>query len=225
MDLKPILMSPLFYKFFSTIKALFTGRNLVWQIVAIILTLLLAWSGFDWWYFKVTRFIPHSAWLPAAALGGILPIIVPLAFLIIGFIRKNKASLNLGFAIGQAGILGLLVSFFYKSLTGRLQPDLISSLVDVSNYWRFGFMRGGVFWGWPSSHTTVAFAISLMLMYLYPKNKILKYIMLIYAFYIGLSVSISIHWFSEFIAGAIFGSLIGILVGTNFRQRFNSLIK
>lgn len=217
-------MFPLFHKFFSTIKSLFTGSNLVWQIVAIVLTALLAWSGFDWWYFKATRFIPYGAWLPAAALGGLLPIIVPLVYLIVGFIKKNKAALNLGFALGQAGIIGLVVSFFYKSLTGRLQPDLMSGvLVDVSNIWRFGFMRGGVFWGWPSSHTTVAFATALAVVYLYPKNKILTYIMLIYAFYIGLAVSTNIHWFSEFIAGAIFGTLVGIIVGTNFRKRFNSL--
>jgi hypothetical protein len=36
---------------------------------------------------------------------------------------------------------------------------------------------------------------------------------LLYAFYIGLAVSISIHWLSEFVAGAIIGSLIGRVVG------------
>ncbi|MCX6793090.1 MAG: phosphatase PAP2 family protein [Candidatus Falkowbacteria bacterium] len=218
-------MSLLFYKFFANIAALFKGRNLLWQISAIILTSVFVLSGFDWWYFTATRFVPHFAWLPAAALGGLLPIIVPLIYLAIGFIRKNKSSLNLGFALGQAGILGLLFSFAYKSVTGRLQPDLVNSLIDVSHNFRFGFMRGGVFWGWPSSHTTVAFATALTLIYLYPKNKVLKYIMLIYAFYIGLAVSTSIHWFSEFVAGAIFGSLVGVLVGTNFRKRINSLIE
>jgi membrane-associated phospholipid phosphatase len=116
--------------------------------------------------------------------------------------------------------MGLLVSFFYKSLTGRLQPDLnqIAGL-DISNYWRFGFMRGGVFWGWPSSHTTVAFATIITLICLYPKNKIIRVFGLLYAFYIGLAVSTSIHWFSEFIAGAIFGTLVGLVVGLNFNKK------
>lgn len=210
----------LFDNFFSSLANLFKGRNLLWQLVAIVLTALLALSGFDWWYFKATRFIPHSAWLPAAALGGLLPIIVPLVYLVVGFIIKNKKYLNLGFALGQSGLMGLLVSFFYKSLTGRLQPDLnqIAGL-DISNYWRFGFMRGGVFWGWPSSHTTVAFATIVTLICLYPKNKIIRVFGLLYAFYIGLAVSTSIHWFSEFIAGAIFGTLVGLVVGLNFNKK------
>jgi membrane-associated phospholipid phosphatase len=36
--------------------------------------------------------------------------------------------------------------------------------------------------------------------------------------YVGLSVSVTIHWFSEFVAGAIFGSLIGVVVGRSFRK-------
>ena len=39
-----------------------------------------------------------------------------------------------------------------------------------------------------------------------------------YAFYVGVGVSISIHWFSEFVAGAIIGSLIGAMVGKSFKQ-------
>jgi len=39
-----------------------------------------------------------------------------------------------------------------------------------------------------------------------------------YAFYVGVDVSISIHWFSEFVAGAIIGSLIGAVVGKSFKQ-------
>lgn len=215
-------MFPLFYKFFANIVALFKGRNLLWQIVAIILTAILVLSGFDWWYFKATRFVPHSAWIPAAALGGLLPIIVPLVYLAIGFIKKNRQLVNFGSALGQAGIIGLLFSFFYKTFTGRLQPNLANSLIDISHNFRFGFMRGGVFWGWPSSHTTVAFATAITVICLYPKNKVLKYIMLIYALYIGLAVSTSIHWFSEFIAGAIFGTIIGLVVGTTFYKRLNS---
>jgi hypothetical protein len=39
---------------------------------------------------------------------------------------------------------------------------------------------------------------------------------LLYAFYIGLGVSVTIHWFSEFVAGAIIGSVIGTVVGRSF---------
>jgi hypothetical protein len=41
---------------------------------------------------------------------------------------------------------------------------------------------------------------------------------LLYAFYIDLGVSVTIHWFSEFVAGAIIGSVIGTVVGRSFRH-------
>jgi membrane-associated phospholipid phosphatase len=37
-----------------------------------------------------------------------------------------------------------------------------------------------------------------------------------YALYIGLGVSMTIHWFSDFAAGAIIGSAIGAVVGKSF---------
>jgi membrane-associated phospholipid phosphatase len=90
---------------------------------------------------------------------------------------------------------------------------------DISHEFQFGFMRGGVFWGWPSSHTTVAFATMLTLITLYPKNVGLKVVAIIYALYVGFGVSMGIHWFSEFIAGMIIGSIIGVTVGRSFRER------
>jgi F0F1-type ATP synthase assembly protein I len=43
---------------------------------------------------------------------------------------------------------------------------------------------------------------------------------LLYAFYIGLGVSVTIHWLSEFVAGAIIGSVIGMTVGRSFKREF-----
>lgn len=40
--------------------------------------------------------------------------------------------------------------------------------------------------------------------------------MLAYAFYVGIGVSATIHWFSEFVAGGIFGSLVGVVVAKKF---------
>jgi hypothetical protein len=41
----------------------------------------------------------------------------------------------------------------------------------------------------------------------------------LYSFYVGLSVSVTIHWLSEFVAGGIIGSVIGTVVGKSFRDR------
>jgi membrane-associated phospholipid phosphatase len=97
----------------------------------------------------------------------------------------------------------------------------INSLADTSHGFQLGFMKGGIFWGWPSSHTTTAFAMSTCLIAIYPQKKVLVSLALLYAIYVGLSVSVSIHWLSEFVAGAIIGSVIGRVVGTSFRVRLN----
>jgi membrane-associated phospholipid phosphatase len=143
-------------------------------------------------------------------------------------VRKSVKILNISYALGQAALLGLIISDFYKALTGRIPPPEIfgqnstGALVDISHGFQFGFLRGGVFWGWPSSHTTIAFAMALTLIMLFPKNKLVRYLVLIYAFYVGISVSVSIHWFSEFVAGAIIGTVIGIVVGKSFREKNTS---
>jgi membrane-associated phospholipid phosphatase len=216
-------MRSLFDNFFSNIKKIFFGYNLLWHALAIVSTYFLVVSGFDWFYASQFRTsIAREFILPALLLGGLLPIVIPLGLLVSGAFQKNRKQLNLGFAIGQAAILGSLISSFYKALTGRVPPrlfDAASSLTDISHKFQFGFLRGGIFWGWPSSHTTIAFAMAVTVCMLYPKNKLVVALSLLYALYIGLSVSISIHWFSEFTAGAIIGSVIGTVVGRSFRKR------
>jgi hypothetical protein len=54
---------------------------------------------------------------------------------------------------------------------------------------------------------------------LYPKSKVIVFGALVYAFYVGFAVSVTIHWFSEFAAGAIIGSVIGMTVGRSFRTQ------
>jgi len=207
----------------KNIMKCFGGYNLLWHLLAFILTYIIVTSGFDWLYFKSSRSsLLRSLLFPAVRLGSLLPVIAPLALYAIGKVRKSLETMNTAYALGQTVIVGLLISLFYKALTGRVHPPrlLIESTIDISQEFRFGFLRGGVFWGWPSSHTTMAFAMSITLLMLYPKNKIVRYLALIYALYIGFGVSISIHWFSDFVAGAIIGTVIGIVVGKSFRGDF-----
>ena len=148
--------------------------------------------------------------------------------LLIGALKKDEPDVIKAWILGQAGILGWLISSFYKSLTGRMPPPLAkgmfnvmskhTAMVDISHNFQFGFMKGGIFWGWPSSHTTVAFAMSVCFFVMYPKHRALGYIALLYALYIGLGISVTIHWFSEFVAGAIIGSIIGFVVGMRMRK-------
>ena len=219
-------MPELLHRLPRNILASFTGRNLLWQALAIGLTIAIVISGFDWSYYLATRgHTIQSLVRPAIVLGTFAPVLGTLIILLVGEVCKNRRVITTAWALGQAALLGYLISCAYKTFTGRLPPPFHGfrmsainegSLVDSSHGFQFGFLKGGVFWGWPSSHTTVAFAMAACLIALYPKNRLLVISAVLYALYIGLSVSVSIHWFSEFVAGAIIGSVVGSVVGGSF---------
>jgi membrane-associated phospholipid phosphatase len=216
-------------RFTENLRTIFAPRNLIWHAAAIAGTYVVVVSGFDWKYYQF--FHQHDLIFRlmslATALGFFMPVIIPFILLVHGW--KNIRSKIAAFAVIQAELLGTLVSGFYKVFTGRAHPQLIepnffdvgtivtNGVQDISHQFHFGFLQGGVIWGWPSTHTTVAFAMALALIALFFQNKSMKWI-LAYAFYIGLGVAMSIHWFSDFLAGAILGSLIGIIVGRSFRK-------
>jgi membrane-associated phospholipid phosphatase len=201
------------------LKNLYTGKNLLWQLVACLLTWILVMSGADWWYFVTFRQTAIGYFFFTAVIfGGLLPLILPTVLITLSWIKKSAQLRKVSFALFWAETFGLGVSSFYKVFTGRVQPNLSGTtpLIDTSHSFHFGFMKNGAFWGWPSSHTTVAFSMAFALITLFPNNKTLKYLSIIYACYVGLGVSMSIHWISEGVAGAIFGTMIGIAVGNEF---------
>lgn len=208
--------------FFSTLLrnllGCFRGRMLLWHLAAILLTLALVMSGLDWRYFAATRGLEFRqlAW-PAARWGMRLPILVPAMLLLLGYLARSRDFLRFGAAEAQAVILGSLISSTYKAFTGRVHP-LREMGPDISRHFRFGFLRGGVFWGWPSSHTTIAFAMGVTLFMLLPKRRWAGALAVVYALYVGLGVSVTIHWLSDFVAGVIIGSVIGAVVGRAFHR-------
>ncbi len=211
----------LFSHFFKNLAKCFTGLNLLWHALAILLTAILVTSGFDWHYFIATRgAVLHLLLHPAVRIGGRLPILLPLALYAMGVLKRDPRVTRMADTLGQAVIMGLLVSSSYKAFTGRVHPPrgLARHFVDTSRVFHFGILRGGMFWGWPSSHTTIAFAMAVSLITLYPKKLVLRYAAICYALYIGIGVSITIHWFSDFVAGVIIGTVIGVVVGTSFRE-------
>ena len=148
----------------------FAPRCLLWHAAAIILTYLSVASGFDWLYFTRTRFDNLvGLTLPAAILGFFVPIVVPILAYYWGEWRGSRKLMRTAVVVAQAEALGWIVSSLYKAFTGRLQPELLPSamLDDISRQFNFGFWENGIFWGWPSSHTTVAFAGAAALICLY----------------------------------------------------------
>jgi membrane-associated phospholipid phosphatase len=207
-------------QFFSTlpknILGCFQGRIILWHLLFIALTFICVTSGFDWFYFCSTRSPVLREWMfPSAPIGGLVPLTVPLMLIVSGYIANHARISLTGWAIGQAALIGSLLSSTYKAFTGRVHPEHFIG-ADLSHDFRFGWLRGGVFWGWPSSHTTIAFAMAVTVFKLFPQQRWLGGLALAYAGYIGLGVSMTIHWFSDFAAGAILGAIIGVVVGNAF---------
>ena len=212
--------------FFSTLPAnilrSFRGKRLLWHILAMAATWFSVSSGFDWRYFKMTR--PFARYLfPAVFLGWLVPVLFPVISYIVGILGKKRSIIFSAYAAAQAAVIGLVISSFYKSLTGR--PGLREArlrMIDTSREFRFGFLKGGVFFGWPSSHTTVAFAMAAAVWTMYPESRTVRCIALLYALFVGVGVSMTIHWFSDFLAGVIIGTVIGMTAGNAFRTRLLS---
>jgi membrane-associated phospholipid phosphatase len=207
-------------RFFSTLPRnvidCFKGRMILWHLTAIVLTLILVWSGFDWFYFLSTRApLLRSCMFPAVVIGGLLPIWLPLLLIALGSLARSAPIRLTGWAVGQAELIGAVVAAAYKAITGRAHPAHQVG-ADLSHIFKFGILRGGVFWGWPSSHTTIAFAMAVTIFTLFRKQRWLGYVAVAYALYVGIGVSMTIHWFSDFLAGAILGTVIGVVVGKSF---------
>jgi hypothetical protein len=155
-------MPELLHKLPRNVITIFSGRNLLWHMLAIILTVVIVMSGLDWTYYRSTRgetFVLFAR--PAIILGTLLPVLSILILLIIGEVSKNRRIITTAWALGQAALLGYIISCCYKAFTGRIPPPFrgfrmsasnAHSLIDTSHGFQFGFLKGGVFWGWPSSH-------------------------------------------------------------------------
>jgi len=213
-------MQGFFHNFLKNIKNIFLGRNLLWHFLAIALTYIFVASGFDWIYFQATRSVTlQNFFWPAVLAGAFIPLFGILTLYLVSSVLKREKLVAISLALGQAALFGLLTSDFYKFFTGRPgPPDVFGNVIatNTSHVFRFGILQGGIFFGWPSSHTTVAFAMAICLLTLFPKNKWVRFVALTYALYVGIGVSLTIHWFSDFVAGVIFGSVIGIVVGKSF---------
>ncbi len=169
-----------FYTLPRNILLSFWGRNLFWHILVIGATLVIVNSGFDWIYFEATR--PFAGYaFSAVILGSRVPVVFPVVAYVVGSLRKNQRAIYTAYSTAQAAVIGLFIASFYKAFTGR--PGLrysLRTLVDTSREFHFGFLKGGVFFGWPSSHTTIAFAMAAAVWKLYPGSNVTRCIALLY---------------------------------------------
>jgi membrane-associated phospholipid phosphatase len=210
------LLRPL-RKFFTDGVRVYAPRRLPWHLLAFGLTFAIVTSGLDSQIvttFRSTE-IQRLAYT-AGRVGLWTPVAVPLAMLAIGLACRHDRTWKNAWLLAESEILAVAICAAHKAVTGRPGPRSmrLATDIDTSHVFRFGFLRGGVFWGWPSSHVMVAFAGAVVLMLLYHETRFVKWLAPAYAAYMAVSVAITFHWFSDVVAGAIIGALIGVVVGT-----------
>jgi membrane-associated phospholipid phosphatase len=198
---------------------IFSIRFTLIHAVAILGTWFLMTTGVDWLYFVyvLNNFSNELLYL-TDVLGFIIPGVIFVVSVFILFLDSEKLRRIYAEAAVYAILLSLSLSTILKAFTGRVSPphhhhgqELI--LIDNSHGFNFGFMNQAVIGGWPSSHATVAFALAVVFVLLLSKRWYLSMAVLASATFVGLGVTISFHWLSEFVAGACLGTVIGLVVG------------
>ena len=104
-------MPELFHRLPRNVIGIFGGRNLLWHALAIVLTVMIVRTDFDWTYYLSTRgdiFLQFAR--PAILLGTIVPVLGTLTILFIGEVSKNRRIITTAWALGQAALLGYLIS-------------------------------------------------------------------------------------------------------------------
>ncbi len=211
----------LFHEFDKNLLSSFSNGYGLYHASAIGLSYAIIESGADWdyWLYMQENKAISDAGFAGVSVGGLVPLTVPIILYFSGKADEDARLMYTGLALGQSVMTSLLVSSTYKAITGRKPPeDEYGTDVDYSDDFNFGFMRRGIFDGWPSGHTTNAFAMATVMWQMYPENSTIKASSAAYAAFVGLSISTNIHWFSDFVAGALLGYSIGKSVGQSFKN-------
>ena len=203
----------------------FRGSLWLWHIAAAIITVIIVFTGFDWWYFQHTRSETLRPLVMVAGLGGmIVPIALPIFLYSRGKRKRDELSIRAAIGIAQASIIAWIIVAVYKAFTGRVQPGFSGTSIasasgsDISHGFQFGFWEHGIFWGWPSHHTVVAIAAATVL-YLAFKRPSARFAAFIWAAIVAAGASVGFHWFSDVVAGVIVGAVVGVAVWRDSGRR------
>ncbi|OLS22739.1 MAG: hypothetical protein HeimC2_28870 [Candidatus Heimdallarchaeota archaeon LC_2] len=223
------------FKIGSSFRRVVRWPQVSLHIIAIVISIPIIAYGGDWGYhlFFRNNIFFQIFLFPAVPLGGLIPFMLPPVIYLYGKKEKKPYLESLAFALTQAAVLGVFWSSIYKAITGRIGPEIFENIEnDYSKEFAFGILRNGVFHGWPSAHTAIAWAMAVVLYYYRSEDKTInqgspkdtpkllhyKKYAFVYAFYIGFGVSTNIHWFSDAIAGALIGVSVGLSVTRTYSR-------
>ncbi len=220
----------LFGNFGNNILDSFKGDNLYLHLAAVASSYLLVSQNVD--YHVENFFNQHEEfgrWArPVVISGELLPFIVGGSLFSYAKLKNNNEVLGASFAVLQASLIEFLYNSTLKAITGRAHPDWRhnTDMKSLSKTFRFGFLRGGIFWGWPSGHTAATMAVVSALTNYYPHStwlKIAGYSLVAYTIFGVSSFNRGgMHWFSDAIAGALMSYAVGSTVGRYYRNVYST---
>lgn len=208
----------------------FKGINLYLHLAGIASTALLTSTGSDYYVFKY--FNEHPAYgdaaRPVIRFAQYFPFVIGGALYAHGKLNSDQEAVAASFAVLQSTALAFVYNSMLKAITGRPHPNWReeSDMMALSKQFRFGFWRGGIFWGWPSGHTSSTMAVVSALTNFYPGKTWLKVLGYGYTAYMMFGVSSlnrgGMHWFSDAVAAALMSYAIGSTVGKFYRRQFEN---
>ncbi|HUI29198.1 MAG TPA: phosphatase PAP2 family protein [Candidatus Acidoferrales bacterium] len=220
----------LFGNFGNNILDSFKGRNIYFHLTAVAATALLVTTNVD---YDVEHFFneheEYGRWTrPIVYTGELLPFATGGGLFVYAKIKNDNETLGASFAVLQASLIEFMYNSALKAITGRPNPAWWRNddMEDLSKTFRFGFLRGGIFWGWPSGHTATTMAVVSALTSYYPDKTWVKVAGYTWVAYTMLGVSSvnrgGMHWFSDAVAGALMSYAVGSTVGKYYRRIYNS---
>ena len=220
----------LFGNFGNNILDSFKGRNLYLHLAGIASTALIVTTGVDYQVEHYFNQHPEAGqWTrPILFTGELLPFVAGGSLFAYAKIKNDDETLGASFAVLQASLIEFIYNSALKAVTGRPNPDWRhnSDMDSLSKTFRFGFLRGGIFWGWPSGHTAATMAVVSALTNYYPDNtwlKIAGYGLVAYTIVGVPSVNRGgMHWFSDAVAGALLSYAVGSTVGKYYRKVYST---
>jgi len=207
----------------------FLSENLMFHMLGVMSTYVLVDQNVD---YKIHRFFnarPEvSNWFfPVVITGALGPLLTGGGFYWHGKGTNTDETRLAGHAVLQANLINIVYVSILKGVTGRPHPNYESGkdIASLSREFNFGFLENGIFYGWPSGHTSATMVTLTTLMYYYPDNIWLKIGSILFMGYtiVGVSAAINgqMHWFSDTIAATFMAYSIGSTVGSSFRSIFD----
>ena len=157
-----------------------------------------------------------------------IPIVTGGSLFVYGKLKRDDRAVGASFAVIQSSLVAFVYNSLLKAVTGRPNPDWEHNpdMMDLSKTFRFGFLRGGIYWGWPSGHTSSLMAVVSALTNFYSEKTWLKvagYSMVAYMMYGVSSLHRGgMHWFSDAVAAAFMSYAIGSTIGKYYRSKFQT---